>query len=129
MNKHYFLSKTIISLLCLLMFSTIVLAQKTSLTRVHENVRETAYPQKFHTLYINPSPLIIPERMKTDELIQFELSMDSAFPENATITSAPKPWLMFNPHRILKTGKWFWRVRNVTSKGEKKNGAKLSSLP
>ena len=120
MNKHYFLSKTIISLLCLLMFSTIVLAQKTSLSRVHENVRGTAYPQKFHTLYINPSPLIIPERMKTDELIQFELSMDSAFPENATITSAPKPWLMFNPHRILKTGKWFWRVRNITSKGEKK---------
>ena len=120
MIKHYFLSKTIISLLCLLMCSTIVIAQKTSLSRVHENVRETPYPQEIHSIYINPAPLIIPEKMKTDDFVQFELSMDSTFPQNMTITAEPKPWLMFNPHQILKKGKWYWRVRNVSAKGEKR---------
>ena len=119
MNKGYLLSKTIMSLLCLLMLTTPIMAQKTSLSRVHENVRETAYPQKFHSLYLNPAPLIIPEKMKTDELVQFELSDDPAFPEKATITSEAKPWLMFNPHKVLKKGKWYWRVRNVSAKGVK----------
>lgn len=120
MNKRYLFSKTIMSLLCMLLSVNSIIAQKTSLSRVHENVRETPYPQKIHSIYINPAPLIIPEKMKTDDFVQFELSMDSTFPQNTTITAEPKPWLMFNPHQILKKGKWYWRVRNVSAKGEKR---------
>ena len=58
--------------------------------------------------------------MKTEALIQFELSNDSTFPAGKTMTDTPKPWLMFNPHRILEKGTWYWRVRSVTDKGEKK---------
>ena len=79
MNKRYLFSKTIMSLLCMLLSVNSIIAQKTSLSRVHENVRETPYPQKIHSIYINPAPLIIPEKMKTDDFVQFELSMDSTF--------------------------------------------------
>ena len=101
MNKRYSFSKTII-LLCMLLSVNTIIAQKTSLSRVHENVRETPYPQRIHSIYINPAPLIIPEKMKTDDFVQFELSMDSTFLQNKTITAEPKPWLIFNPHQILK---------------------------
>lgn len=122
MKKHSLLIHGMAFILCLsiLYGPDKIQAQKTSLVRVHENVRETPYPQKEHQVYINPTPLLVPKSMKTEALIQFELSNDSTFPAGKTMTDTPKPWLMFNPHRILKKGTWYWRVRSVTDKGEKK---------
>ena len=122
MKKHSLLIHGMAFILCLsiLYGPDKIQAQKTSLVRVHENVRETPYPQKEHQVYINPTPLLVPKIMKTEALIQFELSNDSTFPAGKTMTDTPKPWLMFNPHRILEKGTWYWRVRSVTDKGEKK---------
>ena len=122
MKKHSLLIHGMAFILCLsiLYGPDKIQAQKTSLVRVHENVRETPYPQKEHQVYINPTPLLVPKSMKTEALIQFELSNDSTFPAGKTMTDTPKPWLMFNPHRILEKGTWYWRVRSVTDKGEKK---------
>ena len=122
MKKHSLLIHGMAFILCLsiLYGPDKIQAQKTSLVRVHENVRETPYPQKEHQVYINPTPLLVPKSMKTEAVIQFELSNDSTFPAGKTMTDTPKPWLMFNPHRILEKGTWYWRVRSVTDKGEKK---------
>lgn len=122
MKKHSLLIHGMAFILCLsiLYGPDKIQAQKTSLVQVHENVRETPYPQKEHQVYINPTPLLVPKSMKTEALIQFELSNDSTFPTGKTMTDTPKPWLMFNPHRILEKGTWYWRVRSITDKGEKK---------
>lgn len=88
-------------------------AQKTSRERIHENVRETYYPQAGHQLYINPSPLLIPESRKKTGLHQFELSSDRNFAKGKTVTSEPKPWMFFNPHRTLDKGTWYWRERSI----------------
>ena len=40
---------TVRVLFIVLLFPAMLMAQKTSLVRVHENVRETPYPQKEHT--------------------------------------------------------------------------------
>ena len=93
-------------------------ARDASLERVHENVRETPYPQTWNSLYLNPAPLLCPPSMKTSDLLQFQLSMDSGFKDKTTVTSEPKPWCMYNPHKILDKGTWYWRVRPVSKDGK-----------
>ena len=92
-------------------------AQKSAPERVHENVRETPYPQSFHQVYLNPAPLLAPKSLKTSENIQFQLSKDPDFKDKSTVTSDPKPWCMFNPHRELEKGTWHWRLRSVDADG------------
>lgn len=86
---------------------------------IHENVRETPYPQQEHTLYLNPAPLLVPLSMKKSDLLQFNLSMDKSFDEKNSILSKPSPWCMFNPHQVLSSGTWYWRVRSVSKSGVK----------
>lgn len=109
---------TVRVLFIVLLFPAMLMAQKTSLVRVHENVRETPYPQKEHTLYLNPSPLLVPVAMRKAAFLQFALSQDPNFREDRTILSKPLPWCMFNPHQILEEGTWHWRFRSVDKAGK-----------
>lgn len=68
-------------MLLALAVTSLTLAQKSSLVRIHENVRVTPYPQEEHALYINPSPLLVPANMRTAEYLQFELSQNRQFPK------------------------------------------------
>lgn len=96
--------------------------------RIHENVRETPYPQKEHTLYLNPSPLLVPLEMKQSDFLQFNLSTDKNFDNESSILSDPAPWCMFNPHQILSSGTWYWRVRSVSKSGEEMPWSKTFSF-
>ena len=89
-----------------------------NITRIHENERETPFPQREHTLYINPSPLLVPQSMKQSDFLQFNLSRSKDFTDESTILSKPSPWCMFNPHKILENGTWYWRVRSVDKVGK-----------
>lgn len=51
-----------------------------NISRIHENERETPFPQEEHTLYINPSPLLVPQSMKQSDFLQFNLSRSKDFP-------------------------------------------------
>lgn len=95
-----------------------LLAQKTSLVRVHENMRATPYPQQANPIYLNPAPLIVPREMRKAEFLQFAMSQDQSFPEGKTIQSKPLPWCMFNAHQILANGTWYWRFRSVDKAGK-----------
>lgn len=99
----------------------------------HDKMRTMPYPKLDNELFINPSPLIVPQSMKTKDSIQFELSQDKDFGNSSTgishipmttrassapvITSKFVAWNMFNPHQVLQTGTWYWRYRQK-SKGE-----------
>lgn len=90
----------------------------TQAMRIHENERVTPYPQQGHVLYINPAPLLVPKDMKLSDFLQFNLSQDRKFADASTILSKPVPWCMFNPHKVLEKGIWYWRVRSVSKAGE-----------
>ena len=116
MKKHLLLFKGMMMAISLFAFAGVspTTAQKTTLERVHENVRETAYPQSMHQVYLNPPPLILPKSVhEKDASYQFELSNDKTFPAGKTITADAKPWLMFSPHKVLDKGTWYWRWRKV----------------
>lgn len=85
----------------------------------HDKIRTQPYPKEDNELYINPSPLIVPESMHgKDSTLQFCLSSSEAFPEdNSTLLSDTVRWSHYNPHRVLRTGIWYWRFRNVASNG------------
>lgn len=118
MKKQSFLQWASVILFVLSISPSVLLAQKTSLVRVHENMRVTPFPQQENPLYLNPSPLIVPVEMRKAEFLQFSLSQDPDFAESETIQSKPVPWCMFNPHKVLASGKWYWRFRSVDKAGK-----------
>lgn len=83
----------------------------------HDYNRQHPYPKENNEIYLNPVPLMIPESAKTGDLVQFALSRDSKFDEAVTVLSTPAPWCMYNPHRVLESGKWYWRFRNIAADG------------
>ena len=85
---------------------------------IHENMRQTPYPQEYHRPYLNPAPLLVPQQMKQADFLQFALSKEKDFSGNTTVVSKPVPWCMFNPHQILSSGTWYWRFRSVSKSGE-----------
>lgn len=85
----------------------------------HDKIRTLPYPKMSNELYINPSPLIVPQGMKTGKWLQFALSDDSSFPDGRTVYSDTLGWNMFNPHTALAEGTWYWKFRNVSEDGTK----------
>lgn len=83
----------------------------------HDKTREKPYPKADNEIYINPTPLIVPRAMKTGEKLQFCLSRQEDFSGTETILSTPKEWCMFNPHKTLKSGTWYWRFRSIGTTG------------
>lgn len=37
---------------------------------IHENMRQTPYPQEYHRPYLNPAPLLVPQQMKQADFLQ-----------------------------------------------------------
>ena len=99
----------------------------------HDKMRTMPYPKLDNELVVNPSPLIVPQSLKTKDSIQFELSQDKDFGSSPTsvptitigtrasqpvITSKFVRWNMFNPHQVLNAGTWYWRYRLKSRGGE-----------
>ena len=83
----------------------------------HDKMRTRPYPQIDNELIINPSPLIVPMNMKVSDSLQFELSQDPDF-ETSVTQSAMQAWCMYNPHRTLENGTWYWRYRQKSKDGK-----------
>ena len=81
-------------------------------------LRKAPYPQQDNIVYLNPAPLLVPPSMKQSDYLQFNLSQDKNFKGDNDILSKPVPWCMFNPHKILENGTWYWRVRSVSKEGK-----------
>lgn len=89
------------------------------LEAVHPNTRDKPYPREGQLLYINPCPLIVPQELRpSGGFLEFELSQDMNFPEKGTFRSGKKPWNMYNVHRELAVGDWYWRYRAIDSTGK-----------
>lgn len=83
----------------------------------HDKIRQYPYPKTTNEVFINPAPLIVPQKMKKADYLRFELSRHPEFKEDETIRSGNVAWCMFNPHRTLDNGQWYWRFRSVGKDG------------
>lgn len=82
-----------------------------------DKIRTQPYPKADNELYLNPAPLIVPQAMKTGERLQFFLSRTEDFSSPETVVTEPQEWCMYNLHRRLDTGTWFWRFRSTNANG------------
>ena len=82
-----------------------------------DKIRTQPYPKETNELMLNPAPLIVPQSMKTGECLQFNLSRTEDFNDAEAILSETQPWCMFNLHRQLEEGTWYWRFRSVKADG------------
>lgn len=84
---------------------------------IHVKERDLPYPRLQTELYLNPSPLIVPQALKKEAKMQFELSQDYNFEKGEVIRSEARAWCLYNPHRRLDAGRWYWRFRSVADDG------------
>lgn len=86
---------------------------------VHPKTRDKPYPREGQLLYINPCPLIVPQELRpSGGFLEFELSQDESFPEGSTFRSEKKKWNIYNVHRELAVGDWYWRYRVIDNVGK-----------
>lgn len=84
----------------------------------HDYKRQYPYPKAENEIFLNPPPLIVPNHLKTGALLQFSLSRDAHFDEAETQESKAVHWCMYNPHKTLENGTWYWRFRSVSAEGK-----------
>ena len=65
---------------------------------------------------VNPPPLLWPANRSDKARHDVRLSQDPDFPAKGTIKASDLKWAMFNPHRQLEPGTWYWQYR--TRKGK-----------
>ena len=80
-----------------------------------DKVRTQPYPKITNELVVNPAPFLVPEAMKTGEKLQYALSRSEDFAD-AEI-SEPQDGCMYNLHRALDAGTWYWRFRSCDAQG------------
>lgn len=80
-----------------------------------DKVRTQPYPKMTNELIVNPAPFLVPEAMKTGEKLQYALSRTEDFTD-AEI-STPQDGCMYNLHRALESGTWYWRFRSTDATG------------
>ena len=85
---------------------------------IHEKKLADPYPQQSDIICLNPASLKVPYAMLEDGLLQFQMSMDENFEDGMVLTSKPLAWNIFNPHRELGQGTWYWRFRNISPDGK-----------
>ena len=80
-----------------------------------DKIRTQPYPKISNELIVNPAPFLVPEAMKTGEKLQYALSRTEDF-EDAEV-SEPQDGCMYNLHRALDAGTWYWRFRSTDAEG------------
>lgn len=80
-----------------------------------DKVRTQPYPKISNELIVNPVPFLVPQAMKTGERLQYALSRTEDFAD-AEI-SEPQDGCMYNLHRALDAGTWYWRFRSTDAEG------------
>ncbi len=97
--------------------SPIETAPVESPSEYQQKIRTVPYPRSCNEIFINPAPLIVPQNMADGDALVFQLSDSPDFTSENTVTSKPQKWNMFNIHKELAMGIWYWRFCNVDASG------------
>lgn len=79
---------------------------------VHPRYLEIPVPSGGIEVQTNPPVLRWPYEKGSKVFYEVELSQDSLFPENGK-TFVKTEMAVYNPHRKMENGTWFWRYRKV----------------
>ena len=95
----------------------------TASTAIHPATRQSAWPAGGAAVDVNPPSLLWPAVRGQDIRYHVRLSQDRNFSEKRTIESEPLLWAIFNPHKNLGQGTWYWRYEalkggNIQKKSE-----------
>ena len=108
-------------LVLLLVIPTFLNAQDAELTldveSIHPRMRQDAYPTQGRQITQNPVSLLWPVVEGKHISYSIRLSQDASFPAGKTISAAGLRWAMYNSHRALPVGKWYWQYQ-VNEKGK-----------
>lgn len=85
-------------------------------TSYYDKMRTRPYPQQENPLLVNPTALIVPVGYHYRYAgLQFQWSDTPAFTSTATVTGDVRKWCMFNLHKVLAAGTYYWRFRAMTT--------------
>lgn len=72
-------------------------------------VRKSASPSGGREVRTNPPSLLWPITAGKGVRYNVRLSQDAAFPPERTLGVSGQPWAVFNPHKKLAAGTWYWQ--------------------
>jgi hypothetical protein len=78
---------------------------------LHPQYRQWPSPARGITVADNDPTLMWPRVKGKDVLYDIRLSVDSSFRDSGVIAGEEIPWTVFNPHRALGKGLWYWQYR------------------
>jgi hypothetical protein len=76
---------------------------------IYPALRRSASPSGGREVAVNPPALLWPRTLGNDIRYDVRLSQDASFPPGKSIVSAGQPWALFNPHKKLARGTWYWQ--------------------
>ncbi|WP_444104203.1 DUF4962 domain-containing protein [Bacteroides sp.] len=86
---------------------------------VHPNEWDKPYPREEHELYLNPVSMIAPRSVKgKEEFLEFEVSQDMNFSGESTFRSGKVSWNIYNIHKEMPVGEWYWRFRKISQENQ-----------
>lgn len=94
---------------------------------IHPQTWNSASPAGDVVAEVNPPPLLWPAAQKSGARYSVRLSRDREFRSPDTISAGDLQWAMFNAHRKLEPGKWFWRYA-VSVKGKSESESEVFSF-
>lgn len=94
---------------------------------LHPMTRQSVYPSEGSTVVVNPPSLLWPAVRNRDVRYQVRLSQDPNFPESRTVEAENLRWATFNPHRELRSGKWYWQYF-VSREGKTQEKSRIHSF-
>ncbi len=77
-------------------------------------VRRSAAPTRGREVSTNPPALLWPVNKDKGVRYEVRLSQDRAFPRGQTLGATGLAWAVFNPHKKLAAGTWYWQYGATT---------------
>jgi len=94
---------------CTLIFNFLLTSAHSSPQALHPATRQSAWPSDGISVDVNPPSLLWPVVKGQDIRYRVRLSQDRNFAAAKTVTSNDLLWAIFNPHRNLDQGTWYWQ--------------------
>ena len=86
------------------------------LKAIHPEKRTSASPSDGKRVSVNPPALLWPTEEGKTVRYAVRLSRNPKFPKRSTLQAEDLCWAMFNPHRKLSFGTWYWQY-GVSKRG------------
>ena len=78
---------------------------------LYPKLRAWPTPTQGIAVNFNPPALLWPAHRKKGTTYDVRLSQDSTFQSDQTMLAKNLPWTMFNPHKKLSPGQWYWQYK------------------